>query len=83
MAALAPQSAWYARAEALDAPWELSGVRRMYVLCTEDLALPVSVQRGMIEQAGGKGTWRAVEVESGHSPFLTCTEEVVRAIEDA
>lgn len=49
-----------------------------YVFCTEDKAIPLGVQRGMVEGVGGR--WREWTVEAGHSPFLSRVEEVVRVV---
>ena len=40
-----------------------------YIICKNDLALPVSVQRRMVAQ--GEGAFHVEECDEGHSPFLS------------
>ncbi|KAG9203521.1 hypothetical protein G6514_002889 [Epicoccum nigrum] len=58
------------------APWERVAVS--YVFCTLDGAIPLQVQRGMVQRAGGR--WREVVLEAGHSPFLSRVGETAEAI---
>lgn len=58
------------------APWEEVAVS--YLFCTQDKALPVEVQRGMVQGTGVK--WGETVVEAGHSPFLSRVGETVEAI---
>jgi len=58
-----------------------------YVLCKNDEALTVSYQRSAIEvcrsregRIGGREGVEVVEMESGHSPFLSVPEETREAI---
>ena len=62
-----------------------------YILCTKDEALTVSYQREAIEvcksregRKGGQEAVEVVEMESGHSPFLSMPEEtkefILRAV---
>lgn len=58
-----------------------------YVLCTKDEALTVSYQREAIEVArsregrkGGRESVEVVEMESGHSPFLSVPGETREVI---
>jgi pimeloyl-ACP methyl ester carboxylesterase len=58
-----------------------------YVVCTKDEALTVSYQRSAVEVArsregrkGGREGVEVVEMESGHSPFLSVPEETVEVI---
>lgn len=52
-----------------------------FVYCTKDNAVPLPVQQGMV--AGSGVTFHETTVEASHSPFLSKTEEVVRAIIEA
>ncbi|KAF7594747.1 hypothetical protein BBP40_008454 [Aspergillus hancockii] len=49
-----------------------------YLLCRKDLALPLEFQRSMVETIKAEGA----VLESGHSPHLPMTEEMVRVIDD-
>lgn len=58
-----------------------------YVVCKNDEALTVSYQREAIEvcrsrqgRKGGRETVEVVEMETGHSPFLSVPEETVEVI---
>lgn len=58
------------------APWRHVPVS--YLFCALDRAVPVEVQRGMVEQTGVE--WRGVVLEAGHSPFLSRVEETAEGI---
>ena len=58
-----------------------------YVVCTNDQALTVAYQRSAIEvcrsregRKGGREGVEVVEMESGHSPFLSVPEETVEVV---
>lgn len=55
------------------APWRHVAVS--YLFCSLDRAVPVEVQKGMVESTGVP--WREVMLEAGHSPFLSKVEETV------
>ncbi len=57
-------------------PWK--SVQCSFVFCTQDKAIPMQVQRGMVDGTGVK--FRETLVEAGHSPFLSKVDEVVGAI---
>jgi pimeloyl-ACP methyl ester carboxylesterase len=54
-----------------------------YLATTEDKALPIEVQRGLLEKARSEGTVVLREIDSSHSPMLSRPEEVARFIEEA
>ena len=58
------------------APWRHVAVS--YLFCSLDRAVPVEVQKGMVESTGVP--WREVMLEAGHSPFLSKVEETVEGI---
>jgi len=66
---LVPQSAAVMRApiRATAARW--GALPRSYITCSEDRALTLEGQRGMLERVGGFG--RVVEMRCGHSPFFS------------
>lgn len=64
---------------ASDPPWDMS-VRKTYVFCTKDRAIPLYVQQGMFGEVKD-GSWTAERIECGHSPFLSHVREVVRVLE--
>ncbi|KAJ5690184.1 alpha/beta-hydrolase [Penicillium macrosclerotiorum] len=49
-----------------------------YIVCKNDQALPVSIQRRMIAQ--GEGAFHVVECDEGHSPFLSNPKFVVNCL---
>jgi len=53
-------------------------VRRTYVVCERDRAIPPAAQRRMIEDRGVDAT---ASVEASHSPFLSVPVELVDALE--
>lgn len=57
----------------------------IYVRCTEDETLEKSriwyFLEYLLVKAGVRGQWELVEMEGGHSPFLSRVEECVRLIE--
>ncbi len=55
-------------------------IKRSYILCTEDFAIPSALQRVMVSQTPGV---RLFEMESDHSPFLSHPDEFVRVLESA
>ena len=58
-----------------------------YVMCTKDRALPVDRMRGklttIMNDPDLSKTWEIVELDSGHSPFLTVPSECARIIRKA
>lgn len=61
-------------------PW--MDLESTYVVCEKDEALLVNLQRSMVkdaQEAGGKVG--VVTLESGHCPFLSQPDEVVRIVE--
>lgn len=84
---VAEQEAWLAKvrphayatmtAKAPAAAWK--EIPTSYLVCENDLAIPVFAQEGMTEMARGMGgEVEVTRVKSGHSPFLSIPEEVVR-----
>ena len=66
------------------APWK--DLSTMYVFCTQDLAIMLPLQRSMVQDAvdaGGKGGFVTEEIDSGHCPFLSKPEEVIRVVNKA
>ncbi len=61
--------------------WERWGtVPRLYVECTEDLAIPIANQRRMIELAPETAVFT---LETDHSPFFSDPEGLAGALESA
>ena len=56
----------------------LDGMRRAYVLCTQDHAIPPALQRRMIAE---HGVTDVVELDTDHAPFLSTTAELVAALD--
>ena len=54
--------------------------RRWYIHCTEDNAIPIALQKSMVEEA--KIT-RTVTLECDHTPHLALTEKVCEVIVQA
>jgi len=55
-----------------------------YLLCEQDMAIPIAVQKGMVEEAKKMGADMKVEsCDAGHSPFLSVPEEMARSIRRA
>ena len=59
-------------------PERFGSVRRTYVVCERDRAIPPAAQRRMIEDRGVDAT---ASVEASHSPFLSVPVELVDALE--
>ena len=55
-------------------------IKRSYILCTEDFAIPAALQRLMVSQTPGV---RLFEMESDHSPFLSHPDEFLSVLESA
>lgn len=53
-------------------------IKRSYVLCTEDFAIPAPLQRLMVDQTLGV---EVVEMVSDHSPFLSHAKEFLGVLE--
>ena len=58
----------------------LASIPRSYVLTTRDNSIPAALQRRMIREHPC-GT--VVEIETGHAPFFSATDELVAALVDA
>jgi pimeloyl-ACP methyl ester carboxylesterase len=56
----------------------LDGIRRAYVLCSEDRAIPPALQRRMIAE---HEVSEVVELHTDHMPFLSATDELVGALD--
>lgn len=56
-----------------------------FQVCTLDNAIPVGLQRGMVEFLKGTSPYpvTVVEMEASHSPFLSFPEKSVEGIEVA
>lgn len=54
-----------------------------YLYCTLDKAVPIAAQRAMVEQTAGDVDVRTDTLESGHSPFFKCPDDVAASIERA
>lgn len=66
------------------APWK--DLSTMYVFCSRDLAIMLPLQRSMVQDAvdaGGKSGLVTEEIDSGHCPFLSMPEEVIRVVNTA
>jgi len=55
-----------------------AGLRRSYVICTQDRALPTPLQRRLVQD---NPCDEVVEIDTDHSPFLSATSELVAALE--
>lgn len=55
-------------------------IKRSYILCAEDFAIPAALQRLMVSQTPGV---RLFEMESDHSPFLSHPDEFLGVLETA
>ena len=56
----------------------LDGMRRSYVLCTQDHAIPPALQRRMIAE---HAVTDVIELDTDHAPFLSTTAELVAALD--
>ncbi|PYI14520.1 alpha/beta-hydrolase [Aspergillus violaceofuscus CBS 115571] len=63
------------------AAWKV--VQITYLYCERDRAIPVAVQKQMVEQVGQGHGIRTETLDAGHSPFLSRVEKVVAAIRGA
>jgi len=66
---LVPQSTAVMRTPIRATPDRWGSVPRSYITCSEDRALTLEGQRGMLERVGGFG--RVVEMQCSHSPFFS------------
>jgi hypothetical protein len=55
----------------------LDGIRRYYVLCTRDRAIPPALQRRMIAE---NHCADVVELDTDHTPQLSMTDELAKAL---
>lgn len=64
--------------------WKDEGVRVSYILTKADMALPYEFQKILVEgvQKSGKEV-KCLELETGHSPFLTKPQEVADFVDSA
>lgn len=58
-------------------PERFGRVPRTYIACTQDRAIPYQWQRLMVEECPGTNL---VTMQTSHSPFLSCPEELARNI---
>ncbi|KAJ5439647.1 alpha/beta-hydrolase [Penicillium daleae] len=76
---------WFAASGKITrAPWK--DIPTLYVFCLRDLAIMVPLQRSMVQDAvdaGGDARFVTEEIDSGHCPFVSRPEEVVRVVEKA
>jgi len=56
----------------------LNGIRRAYVLCSNDHAIPPALQQRMIAE---HGVTDVVNLDTDHMPFLSATDELVAALD--
>lgn len=56
----------------------LEGLRRAYVVCLRDRAIPPTLQRRMI---GERGIEEVAEIDTDHWPFMTATDELARLLD--
>lgn len=59
-------------------PWA-NGIPCSYIFCSDDNALPLPFQRGMVQQLGPEP--RTAALESGHCPFLSMPDELLNGLE--
>ena len=59
-------------------PWA-SGIPCSYILCSDDNALPMPFQQGMVQQLGPEP--RTATLKSGHCPFLSMPDDLLKALE--
>ena len=52
-----------------------------YLFCEKDMALPIHVQRGMVENSGVD--WKTETLDASHSPFLSFPDEMAASIRRA
>ncbi|KAJ3496715.1 hypothetical protein NLG97_g2452 [Lecanicillium saksenae] len=54
-----------------------------YIICTDDVVVPVESQKAMIDGAGAAGRWITRELQgAGHSPFLSRPHEVASVVHE-
>ena len=58
-------------------PGALDGIRRYYVLCTRDHAIPPALQRRMIAE---NACAEVIELETDHTPQLSMPDELAQAL---
>jgi hypothetical protein len=56
----------------------LNGINRYYVLCSRDRAIPPALQHRMIAE---NACTEVVELDTDHTPQLSMTEELAKAME--
>lgn len=55
-----------------------------YLFCEKDEALPLEIQKGMVDSVAGEvfqGNMETASCAAGHSPFLSMPERVVEVME--
>ncbi|KAJ5157959.1 uncharacterized protein N7500_007610 [Penicillium coprophilum] len=81
IAALKPHSYQTLHSPCTYAAWK--DVPSTYLYCTEDAAIPLVVQKGMVEGTANGTGMRTESVDASHSPFLSKPDEVTAAIRRA
>lgn len=81
VASLKPQSYQCFLSPVKVASWQT--IPSTYLYCLKDNAIPISVQRMMVEAATREVGFRTETVDTGHSPFHSVPEETVAAIRRA
>lgn len=81
IAALRPHSYQTFQSPCTYAAWK--DVPSTYLYCTQDAALPLSIQKTMVEKTAKWTRMRTDSVDASHSPFLSKPEEVTLAIRRA
>jgi len=59
-------------------PGALAGIRRYFVSCTQDRAIPPALQRRMIAE---NGCDEVIELDTDHTPHLSMPNELARALD--
>ena len=81
IAALEPHSYQTLHSPCTYAAWK--DIPSTYLYCTQDAAIPLVVQQGMVEGTANGTGMRTESVHASHSPFLGKPEEVTAAIRRA
>jgi pimeloyl-ACP methyl ester carboxylesterase len=76
LSAMVPQSQGALTFTSSFAPWK--HIPAHYILCSDDLCIPLPAQKTIASQEGGK--WSTTTLETGHSPFLICPAIVADSI---
>ncbi|KAF7301104.1 AB hydrolase-1 domain-containing protein [Mycena indigotica] len=75
---LAPMSAHVLSTPAVGVCWAVD-IPKMYIFCTQDRSMPLQAQRVFVERVnmGDDSSWKTVEMDCGHSPFLSHIDQLV------